>query len=102
MVFSIKEVAVWLWTKCPWFIKWPFVVIVGPNLTVNTIIFFTLMVPWVKTTLHAEIVPLREARDRQIEAIVREQSLQNAAIIQRLNDLHELNKLALAAALRNK
>lgn len=96
----LKDASIYFWNVCPWWIKWPFVVIVGPNLTVNALIFYFCIVPWTVKTINATITPMKERRDVEIANIISTQQLQNDAIIVQLRDLKELNKMALEAALK--
>jgi hypothetical protein len=61
----IKAAAEFIWEKTPWWVKWPAIVIVGPNLTVNFFVFFVYVAPWVNQNIHATVRTYEDKRDAQ-------------------------------------
>lgn len=83
----LKSIGSYIWINTPAWIKWPVVLIVGPNLTVCAVIFFLLIVPFQKEAIRAYVDPLRDQRDRQIKHILDNQAIRDQAILDTLNRL---------------
>jgi len=91
-----------VWNKCPWFIKWPVVVIVGPNLTVNIMVFVMFVAPWVDGRIQAHIIPRAEKRDVEIKHIIELQSLQNRQTLEAIGQLNQQQSLMFAEMIRRR
>lgn len=83
----LKSIASYVWVNTPAWIKWPIVLIVGPNLTVCAIVFFALIVPFQHDQIRAYVDPINETRDRQIQHIIEVQAIRDQAILETLNRL---------------
>lgn len=72
---AIKTIIFTLWEKLPWPLKWFFGLIVVPNYTIALIVFFTWYQPWHYDTIKAVIHGYEVQRDKEMQALIREQNL---------------------------
>lgn len=91
-----------LWGNIPSWIKWPFIIIIGPNLTVMVIIFFFWIVPWYNKSMHATIMSYEEKRDIQMQAIVTDQKLQYEYVQGSLQRIEQHQAIMYSALLNNR
>jgi ABC-type bacteriocin/lantibiotic exporter with double-glycine peptidase domain len=90
----------YIWEKTPWYFKWVLGIIVVPNIIVNAIIFVFWFSPWLNNNVEGKILRQKEIRDIQINAMVETQSIQNEAIIERLDTLNQHQSLVLSELIR--
>lgn len=83
----VKEVGAFIWLHTPAWIKWPIILIVGPNLTVCVIVFFVFVVPWQEEAVRAYVEPREVRRDLEIKNILESQKIRDEAILGTLNRL---------------
>ena len=74
MITLSKDMLVWVWGKCPTIIKLYLGAIVLPNLIVFSLLLFVFGIPFIDDRLHSHTKPMKEARDRQIEEIMKSQT----------------------------
>lgn len=96
MVGKILE----LWEKVPAWIRWPFILIVGPNLTVFAVVFYVMIVPWHQKSVRAMILTYEEKRDMQIEHILEVQNLQNRQMMDGIARLENQNQKIIDALIK--
>jgi hypothetical protein len=95
-----KEICFFVWDRTPAWIKWPFILIVGPNLTVCVILFFAFIVPWQREAIRAYVEPRAVRRDAEIRHIVDAQKIRDEAIISTLNRLDRHQSIMFEAITR--
>lgn len=89
----------WVWEKCPWWIKLPALVIVGPNLIVNIIIFYAFLVPFFTSNFYTLATPMKNQRDVQIAHIVEINNIKYTQIQEQMKEFRQQQSLMYQAQL---
>lgn len=61
------EMAWKIWGKIPGAFKWVIAIIIAPNMAAFALAFWIFIAPWVRSEIHAVVIPLKEQRDIQIK-----------------------------------
>ena len=79
----------WLWEKCPWWIKFPALITIGPNLIVNVLLFYAFLVPFITQSFYTLATPMKNVRDEQIRHHLELENLRYTLIVDQLKEFRQ-------------
>ncbi len=91
---------VFVWTKCPRWITYPLLITVGPNLIVNLLLFYFVLIPFFAQQWNVLAQPDKNLRDNQIKEIVLTNNFQYQQLTQRMDTFQQHQSLMMSELLR--
>lgn len=90
----------WGWvTKAPLWVQLYLGMVLLPNILLNATLVYFIFLPWHHNSIQASITPMKEARDVQINNMLKVQEVQNKAIISQLKQFHQHQSIMYQALL---